>query len=391
MASGSLFIEPYMNWFRKTTDAPPAFGEAGALMCLSTISLGRRWLTGTEKLHPNLFLMIVGPSSVARKSTAVKRARLIVSHVADDLIGPTDYTPESLFKRLTLKDEVTGKPRSKMTLFANEYGADLARSAAYGPTMQADFCALYDCDRIEKVRVRSGPVTVEKPRVSLFAAAAYEMLREHIAPQNWSTGFMMRFLFVGPVGQRVIFDTEPPAAPAEMQTTVAALTSLRDTLRVGQGGGLDFDAHGLAAFKHYSSVFMAKPGTANQHLTQMYVERMRTTFRKLCLIYQIDIDPHAPVGPDAVFRAFYFIETVCWPHFLETYEITTQRDFDSVSQVLIGELRRAGPNGLLRSNVTLRFNSSRIVNDVVDWLKKARLVSSSGGTVGDELLTWRAK
>ncbi len=386
MTTTSRFIAPYLNWFRKTTDAPVAYGEAGALMCLSTIALGKRWLVGTDRLHPNLFIMAVGPSSVARKSTAVKRARKIIEEVAPELVGPTDYTMEALFERLTKKDPSTGKPLQKMALFANEFGAELARSKAYVPTFQADLCALYDCDPIEKLRVGRS-LRIARPRVSMFAACAYEMLKENMSPRDWSTGFLMRFIFISPGAPRVIRSQEPPPAPTELAEVIAALTLLR--IDLGNGAGITFDPHASQLFDHATGFLGNLGGPSNHYVVHMYIERLRTTVRKLALLYQIDIDPDVPVSIEAVQYAMQFIQNVCWPGFIDAYQTTTIRDFESVVGVLLQDLRQAGPAGVMRSALTLKFNSSRVVNDVVDWVKKARLVGAQ--IVGtDERLFWRA-
>lgn len=386
----SRFIKPFMQWFLNSTDAPTEFGTAAALYTLSTIALSRRWLTYTDHIHPNLFCMLVGESSVARKSTSVKRSRVLVDEVDPNRIGPNDYTIEGIYHWMQGKDHTTGKGRNKMALFAGEFGADLARMDAYGATVQADFCHLYDGDPIEKVR--SGKtIRIDKPRVNLLAAAAYPMLSRHLGPKDWFNGYLMRFLFVAPLTMRQENIQPPPPRPVEYDKAKAALQLLRDDL-VAHQMGLVLDP---AAVKLYdqSIAYHRSITPKNSHIIVTYAARFWTNILKLSLLFQIDDDPNAPVGYDAMRKSVTFAMNVCWPSFVTAFERTANKDFESMMMLVGALISEAGAAGITRSALSKRFLGSRELPEVLGWLKTGKLVvtrlTMSGDGQTDEVLIWR--
>jgi hypothetical protein len=228
----SRFLKPWRDFFLAATDAPHEFCEAAGLMCLANVSIGRRELDVGRGTRPNLFMMLVGDSSVARKSTSVSFAKLMTEAVECDRVGPRDYTVEALLKWMSVKDPATNKGRNKVALFAEEFGSDLARMEAYASTMPTDFCALYDGDSFEKIRVGSAqPLVIDRPRVNLFAAAAYQMLSTYLKPKDWLNGYLMRFVYVAPGSARPKNYVTPPWPKAEFENERIALGGkFRDAL-----------------------------------------------------------------------------------------------------------------------------------------------------------------
>ena len=388
--SVSRFIEPFLDWFTATTDAPYEYGQAAALYALSTIALSRRWVSSADHVHPNLFMMIVGGSSVARKSTAVKRSRAMVDEVEPNRIGPTDYTPEGIYRWMQGKDPSSGKSRTRMALFAGEFGADLARMEAYGPTTQADFCHLYDGEAIEKVRATK-TIRIDRPRVNLFAAAAYTMLTRHLGPKDWYTGYLMRFLFVAPLRMRPENKSQPLPDQRRYDAAKVGLQVLRDDL-VASPGGMQLTP-GAARLYEQSMTYVRAQHALKTEIVDTYMARFWTNVLKLALLFQLDEDPQTgAIGFDATKKAVIFAMDVCWPSFQVAFEKTAARDFESLRAIVQQLGRAAGHQGLARHELAERF-PFRELSDVVGWLKLNQVVSTRNvmlsGTKPDEVLVWR--
>lgn len=385
----SRFIAPFMQFFAKATDAPFSFGEASALMTISTIALGRRELAYGEGIKPNLFCMLVGDSSVARKSTAVKFAKKFTTEVDDQRVGPRDYTVEGLIKWMQQKDPATSKTRNKVALFAEEFGADLARMEAYASTMTADFCALYDGDTFEKARASSGVTRVERPRVNLFAACAYHMLAKYIRPRDWLSGYMMRFIFVAPSEMRPQEEIQPLFPHPEYQQAVVSLKTLRDDLNA-QHVALQLDPAALAYYRQEMKRF-------NHHLKtlgpvqQTYQARFGVNVLKLSLLYQLDVDPFSYVTQLAVQQAFQFAFSTCWPSFIEAYNRTAMGEFESLFTSVYETLRVAGP--MTRLQLAQRYWGNELLDRVVTYMKAHNIVQTPKTSQGEQIAlteTWQA-
>lgn len=382
----SRFMGPWRQFFLQATDAPHEYCEAAGLMCLSSIAIGRRELDVGRGVRPNLFMMLAGDSSVARKSTSVSFSKLMVEAVEPDRVGPRDYTVEALMKWMGQKDPTTQKGRNKVVLFAEEFGSDLARMEAYATTMPTDFCALYDGDSFEKIRAGNPtPLVIERPRVNLFAAAAYQMLATYLRSKDWLNGYLMRFLYVAPGATRPKNYLPPPWPKQDFDNARIALTVLRDDIVRAKFARLPFDP---AAQKEMTNWTMSvdkfasglKDSMGAQHT---YVSRFGVNVQKLALLYQLDIDPSVPVSVTAVRQALDFASNVCWPSFQHVYERTTSDDFMSALSSALEALRSNGP--MMKKDLEARFRS-RVVRGMIDHLIWSGHVLTTK-TADGELLT----
>ena len=357
-------------------------------MCLSTIALGRRWIDRGDGINANLYLMLVGDSSVARKSTSVRYAKKMIDQVDPTRIGPSDYTMEGLMK--WMGEPPDGMPKSsglkqnRVMLFSEEFGSDLARMEAYGPTLQADFCKLYDGESFSKVRVASAPLTVVRPRVGLFAAAAYQMLQKYLDAGDWTNGFLMRFLFVAPLEMREKFSIQPRFPQWEWDQARDGLTTVLNEMMVPNPGGsvghhLSFDAQAEAAILKMQGEFDALlPGLA--FIQQTYVERFKTNVQKLALLYQIDEDATAPIGQSAMAKAIVFAYG-CWASFTTAHEKTTAGEFDALAQMVKKMMQEH--NGFIPvRTLASRFPYNRQVLKVIEYLTGTGLATRKKQSIG---------
>lgn len=387
----SRFLDKFLFWFANTTDAPVDFGKLAGLTVLSTIALGRRWVDYTSPLHANIFGMIVGDSGVARKGTAVARALAMVKDIEPGRVGPNDFTSESLFLWMQKnKDENTKKGRQRITIFADEFGADLARMAAYASTMKADFCRLYDCVEINKIRM-SGSIEIPNPRVSFLAACAYQMMIGGLNHNDWATGYLMRFLYVAPINMRVKFSSQPDPRPDLQNEALTALVNVRDQIYNAKGG-MRVSPAAKQIYEQSQSYHEYHMQGSNE-VVRTYAGRFWTNVSKLALLYQLDEDPSSStISADAMRNACEFAAEICWPSFLLTFEKTALTTFTNLILVVNTILIEAGGKGVWRSILAQRFLGRRELIDVINWLKLNRLVKwtvvqrMSGGA--DELLMW---
>lgn len=377
----SYFIEPYMEWFLNSTDSPVVFGEASALMCLSTVVLGKRWLTGADHINPNLYMMLLGPSSRARKSTAIKRAKDVVEQVTPQRIGPTDYTIEGLYRWMQEKDEETNKGRTRLTLFASEFAADMARMNAYaGPGFRTDLTNLYDGGAIEKQRAGFGKnVSILAPRVSLFGACTYENMKEHTKVGDWRAGFWVRFLYVTPVAWREVRVLPAEEDPMRKQVAVNALGQLWNALNNSPPGGLRLSPE---ATNLYAETYMAhmrkmkeekRTDENHEDAQEVYMQRFWPNVRKLALLYQMDEDPFLDIGLVAMERAITFAAN-CWQGYKMAHHETTVNEFGTLVEMLLDALDKAGTMGIPISKMPSLFGHSRTLTDALKYCEATNLV-----------------
>lgn len=363
-------MHAFKNYFLNATDASPEYAEAAGLMTLCSVALGRRWLEYGRGIRPNLFMMLCGPSTIGRKSTSVSYSKMFTQEVDQDRVGPRDYTIEGLLRWMAEKDPVTQKTRNTVGIFAEEFGADLARAEAYASTMATDMCALYDGEDFTKVRAKSATIHVNKPRVMLFAACAYSMLQKYMKPRDWTNGFLMRFMFVAPQTVRQKWVLQPQDPKPLWLTALTHLQILqRDLQQQHLGIRLDPAAEQIFA-QAMGQLDMARLGP----VAQTYRGRFGINVMKLGLLYQLDIDPMMPVSTLAMAQAIDFAYRVCWPSFVTAYTKTAMNDFEGLFFSVIEYLAQRHGQMTSRADLAQEFLANQLLDPVIEYLKKQGLV-----------------
>ena len=184
------YLSRYMEYASELTDAPNQFHVFSALSALSTVIGNRVYLPwGDGRLYPNLWIVIVAPSSIYRKTTAIRIACNLIRHVEEAKILPDEFSPESLLHVLESRPQglfFWGELRSKLAYFQRSYMAG----------MQAMLTELYDCPPIYKRTLLGNSYRVENPCLGILAASTKEWLRASITEGDMKGGFLQRFMYV---------------------------------------------------------------------------------------------------------------------------------------------------------------------------------------------------
>ena len=102
-------IDEYIDYVTAASDAPEIFHRICGYFVISTI-LGRYCSVPVpyqiNGLKPNIWVLLIGPSRIVRKTTAMRFARFVIEQVDQDLFLPEEYSPEALYE--TISDMTTG-------------------------------------------------------------------------------------------------------------------------------------------------------------------------------------------------------------------------------------------------------------------------------------------
>lgn len=192
-------LADYADTYGPTTDAPRQFHLFVALGLMAAI-LGRRvWMRdGATQLFPNLFILLLAPSSLYRKSTCIgigqDMARAMEGRGDGPdarparLLYPGQFTPESLLDILEEQPEgllVIDEFRQFLDTLRRDYNAGLREM----------FMSLYDCRGIHR-KIRSGEKRIDAPAVSLIGACATAWFTEAVKGGELRSGFYARLCLV---------------------------------------------------------------------------------------------------------------------------------------------------------------------------------------------------
>lgn len=207
------FVSRYIAYCSARTDAAHEYHEAAALALLAAVTPNVRtfldpWPDG---IATNLYFLLLGGTTSARKSTSLAFARRMLSQVCPSAILAERMTPEALVEQLA------GRPRSGSMLVGDEFGEALStilKSDSYMAAMRELILTLYSATRYKYVRRskrdKSGEQhsdfdDVVSPHLTVLTASTGAIF-ETLSSRDVQTGLVPRFAIVYPTSQ-------PPRRP----------------------------------------------------------------------------------------------------------------------------------------------------------------------------------
>jgi len=191
-SSSKGFIESCIEYASDLTDAPEIYHKFLALNMLS-LAVGRKPIKITpNQLYPNMWVILIGLSGVARKSSAMKLAPSTLPEDYDAL--PNEFSPEALQESL--------QDHSQGLIWKEEIGGFLEsiKKKDYMSGMADLLCQLFDCPDKYFKKLRSQEFNLENVCFNIIAATTPSRFLDTVTPSDFNSGFQSLFLIV--VGAR---------------------------------------------------------------------------------------------------------------------------------------------------------------------------------------------
>jgi hypothetical protein len=186
-------VDTYRTWACEATDALPEYHNLSAFILLSSLLAGNVKIeTSYGTVRPNLWGLVLGDSTLTRKSTAMRMATDFMVNIDRDLLLATDGSMEGVLSGLQarsgrvsmfFRDEITGWFEG---VKRKDYMADI-------PAM---FTQLYDCPPFYVKRLRKELITISDPVFIFFGGGIKDKMFSLIDESMVLSGFIPRFLVV---------------------------------------------------------------------------------------------------------------------------------------------------------------------------------------------------
>lgn len=186
------FVERYIEWASGLGDAATQYHQAGAFTILSALLSGRVSLpTSFGTIIPNLWFMILGDTTLTRKSTAMELAIDLVMEVDPDCVMATDGSVEGLLQQLEVR------PKRPSIFLRDEFSGllEMMVKRDYYAGMAEVLTKLYD-GKMQKRVLRKETVTVRDPVLLILAGGIKTRVTGLLTHEHISSGFIPRFIFV---------------------------------------------------------------------------------------------------------------------------------------------------------------------------------------------------
>ncbi len=196
---------PYKDYFEAITpsEVPVEFHPFAFLTGVaSLIGKSAYFLEGIDKVHPNLWTLLVGSSSITRKSTSIRPIEKLLS-TTNVKVLPTQGSPEGYFRSF-------GSITTSAILMHSELGGLIKPmgSKDYMGGLAESFCDMYDPGEGSKERVLAREsITIKKFPLSWLACTTPHSVGQREMELCINTGFFPRWNIVlgRPVSEYVSF------------------------------------------------------------------------------------------------------------------------------------------------------------------------------------------
>ncbi len=300
------FVSEYIQSCLPVTDAPVCFHLGAALAVAGHVLNRKTCLIAGKPIYPNLWVALVGDSSVHRKSTAVRLARDVLEydpHLAQTIL-PQAFSWESLCMQLgSIEEDHKGVPTAFTMCEEKEraeenfyHGAGLWAIDEIGGFLEnleknynqggkVTLTEWYDCPRQwTKTTRHQGTYFVYRPCVSILGASTMTWLGQNCKESDIEGGFLPRWMMVTADRHDYILPFQDAASEdrlLKVRQEMAALKAFRGR-KVLADDARDHFAHWRMEFEE-----------RRQEGLGGWTGRLGTSCLKVALIYQGCINPEA--------------------------------------------------------------------------------------------------
>jgi len=187
------FIDEYRAWGEQATDAPAQYHDLSAFVLLSALLAGNLRLETTYgSVRPNLWGLVLGDSTLTRKSTAMRMATEIIAGVDKDILVASEGSMEGILS------ELGARPGRTSMFFRDEVTGffESARKKDYQAGMVEVMTQLYDVPHFFTRRLKKETITVSEPVFIFFGGGIKDRLLTVTDDSYIYSGFLPRFLIV---------------------------------------------------------------------------------------------------------------------------------------------------------------------------------------------------
>lgn len=207
----TTLVDDYMDWATSVTDAVPDYHELCCTMNMSILmSTTLRLPTQNARIVPNLWGLVIGESTLTRKSTAVDMALDYIYEIDKTFIVASDASPEGLMNILSTRPKMVSVfHRDEVTGFF-----DAINRKEYLASMPEILTKMYDVPKYMPRTLRKETYIVSEPIFIFFGGGVPDRLYSIVDEQYWLSGFMPRFLSV--YGEADIDKVQPTGPPVSI-------------------------------------------------------------------------------------------------------------------------------------------------------------------------------
>ena len=228
--SDNIGIRTYLEYTMEQES--PALYHISVCLSITAALLSRRvWVAPAPKdktaepIYPNLYIVLVGPTSRLHKSSCCRKGKVLIEEFTDVRLLHTDITAEQLVVYLS---EIP-----VAYIYAPELAVTLGNHAFQGK-LPVYLTAYYDGDNPSYSTKTAGIYELDPPSVNILGGSTKAWLRTGLSEEKGTSGYSARFLYVvmNHTERRSTGDYEVPKARIKMRDILEAISNFSGEIKV---------------------------------------------------------------------------------------------------------------------------------------------------------------
>jgi hypothetical protein len=354
-----------------------------------------------DEHHGNLFAILVGDSSKARKGTSWGRVRAIFEQANDwpqvvtglstgegvkwavrDPIYKMEYDKKTQTSTEVLSDP--GVSDKRLLVVEPEFAQVLVQAPRMGNTLSATIRSIWDTGRLQTL-TKNDSVVATNAHISIIGHITDSELRFRLTSTDAGNGFANRFLYMSVRRSKPLPFGGEPIPELVIQAMVSRINSAAQKART-VGLVKMSDAAAAIWIDIYPTLSDGQSG-----LIGAVTARAEAQCLRLALLYAL-LDESAVIGDQHLLAAI-----AVWTRAAASAaHIFRAEGVEKVADAILVALRAAGPNGVTRTYIRDLFNkheSADRITAALEFLDRQNLAEMTKvqGERGPPTQQWRSK
>lgn len=378
LPQGHGFLRSYVEYASTAHDAPEIYHVGVGLTILAGACAKQLQCPymASGMMVPNLYTLLVGPSRSTRKTSSMDTGINLLLQANAESIIPVPGSYEEMVA------QIRQTPAGVLTI--REFGHFLKTTArGYGEPIRTVLMDLYDwpTDRAYTRNLRKGKTVVDPPIcLSLLSASSDDLLFEHTDKEEWTGGFLGRFVLL--YGERDVYRM-PNRWDQARDYLVTMLHSFVHGKAARCGG---FYPYAWQEFERWSRYRDSTTNTVPDRV-QTFMSGCSTLAAKVSLLYAADAgEPNMgdgwSVSLESMRRAILFVENLYLPSIKHIGEKLALGIWEKDRQKILSVIE-SKPQGVGQQDVLRRCKVSlALLDDVTATLKAEGTIVQLTGAKG---------
>jgi len=382
---GDNMIKDYMNFMHQRTDAFSEYHFSVICALLSRIIDRQIYVELTQGcVYPNLWFMIIGDSTISRKTTAMQLGKGVIKRVfdrdiwaTDNFFYPQDFSPEAFIELMSKE------PHGAWWL--DECAGFLALAdRTYMSGIKDLLSNLYECgDHHRKLRTKRKSTeqtefNIVDSYLTILFATTPDRFSENTNVIDLTSGWLVRFLYLFPRYKKRWrpFTEADENANDDLNILISKLDKIQQKIQAHGERRIKFESDAIAIFQEWQKTREDSAAERQDSIELAILGRLEIYALKLAIVFAVSQhkflkEKELKISVELIEEAIRLIETYFEVYERDIIELAMQDEQTNLQEKIIATLKRLGGQCTRRVLLQRLHRTLKDVGEALDALEES--------------------